>query len=199
MPLSPHLASLTAIDQPSKEHDHQLQDTNASQYPCKPRQFSLSGSVFIGRLLAACSCMVVSCCGASLAFRSNGRWRGGWRGLCGWSLLTFSAFGVGFALSTIGLGDPLTCWRFRWLLGKDEHCNYQPFHSDKIVSQKCLTPYNYRDTFIRMANVLNTDKQITVIAARRYVTVLHLHPIKSARDAVRAAIAQEFRNLDPAE
>ncbi len=28
---------------------------------------------------------------------------------------------------------------------------------------------------------------------RRHVTVLHLHPIKSAQDAVRAAIAQEFR------
>src|SRR5438876_1807841 len=27
----------------------------------------------------------------------------------------------------------------------------------------------------------------------RHVTVLHLHPIKSAQDAVRAAIAQEFR------
>jgi hypothetical protein len=34
---------------------------------------------------------------------------------------------------------------------------------------------------------------------RRHVTVLHIHPIKSARDAVRAAIAQEFRNLEPTE
>jgi hypothetical protein len=34
---------------------------------------------------------------------------------------------------------------------------------------------------------------------RRHVTVLHLHPIKSAEDAVRAAIVQEFRNLEPAE
>jgi hypothetical protein len=34
---------------------------------------------------------------------------------------------------------------------------------------------------------------------RRHVTVLHIHPIKTARDAVRAAIAQEFRNLEPAE
>lgn len=34
---------------------------------------------------------------------------------------------------------------------------------------------------------------------RRWVTVLHTHPIKSAEDAVRAAIAQEFRNLEPAE
>jgi hypothetical protein len=34
---------------------------------------------------------------------------------------------------------------------------------------------------------------------RQHVTVLHLHPIKSAQDAVRAAIVREFRNLEPAE
>lgn len=34
---------------------------------------------------------------------------------------------------------------------------------------------------------------------RRHVTVLHQHPIKSARDAVRAAIVQELRSLEPAE
>lgn len=34
---------------------------------------------------------------------------------------------------------------------------------------------------------------------RRHVTVLHGHPITSARDAVRAAIVQEFRTLEPAE
>ena len=34
---------------------------------------------------------------------------------------------------------------------------------------------------------------------RRHVTVLHLHPIKSAQDAVRAAIVQEDRNLGTAE
>jgi hypothetical protein len=34
---------------------------------------------------------------------------------------------------------------------------------------------------------------------RRHVTVLHIHPIKSARDAVRAAIVQEFRSLGTAE
>jgi hypothetical protein len=30
---------------------------------------------------------------------------------------------------------------------------------------------------------------------RRHVTVLHMHPIKSAQDAVRAAIIQESKNL----
>jgi hypothetical protein len=34
---------------------------------------------------------------------------------------------------------------------------------------------------------------------RRHVTVLHLHPIKSAQDAVRAYIVQEYRNLAPEE
>jgi hypothetical protein len=33
----------------------------------------------------------------------------------------------------------------------------------------------------------------------RHVTVLHLHPIKSARDAVRAAILQEAKSLEPEE
>lgn len=33
----------------------------------------------------------------------------------------------------------------------------------------------------------------------RHVTVLHLHPIKSAQDAVRAAILQEARGLEPEE
>jgi hypothetical protein len=34
---------------------------------------------------------------------------------------------------------------------------------------------------------------------QRHVTVLHNHPITSPVLAVRAAIAQEFRNLEPAE
>ena len=34
---------------------------------------------------------------------------------------------------------------------------------------------------------------------RQHVTVLHLHPIKSAQDAVRAAILQEFRSIEPEE
>ncbi len=31
---------------------------------------------------------------------------------------------------------------------------------------------------------------------RRHVTVLHIHPITSAREAVKAAIVQEFRSLE---
>jgi hypothetical protein len=33
---------------------------------------------------------------------------------------------------------------------------------------------------------------------RRHVTVLHSHPIESARQAVQAAIVQELRSLEPA-
>ena len=33
---------------------------------------------------------------------------------------------------------------------------------------------------------------------RRHVTILHSHPIESARQAVQAAIVQEFRSLEPA-
>jgi hypothetical protein len=33
---------------------------------------------------------------------------------------------------------------------------------------------------------------------RRHVTVLHNYPITSAKEAVRAAIVQEFRNAEPA-
>ena len=34
---------------------------------------------------------------------------------------------------------------------------------------------------------------------RRHVTVLHIHPITSAAAAVRAAIVQEYRSLEPEE
>jgi hypothetical protein len=34
---------------------------------------------------------------------------------------------------------------------------------------------------------------------RRHVTVLHTHPIKSAEDAVKAAIVQELKNLEPTQ
>jgi len=103
----------------------------------------------------------------------------------------------------------------------------QPLHGGLIVTQKyLLTSYNYCNTVMGigrlnpMANVLSKDKQISVIGALaegssirsieritgetdnpqkpvRHVTVLHLHPIKSAQDAVRAIILQEARNLEP--
>jgi hypothetical protein len=74
-----------------------------------------------------------------------------------------------------------------------------------------------------MANVLSTDKQVAIISAlaegsairqieritgvhldnpkhpRRHVTVLHIAPVLSAEAAVKAAIVQEFRSLEPAD
>ena len=52
-----------------------------------------------------------------------------------------------------------------------------------------------------MANVLNTDKQIMIVGAlaEGSSTVSHLGPIASAAHAVRAAIIQEFRSLEPAQ
>jgi hypothetical protein len=93
-----------------------------------------------------------------------------------------------------------------------------------IVSQKLLTQaqFLYYDNY--MANVLSFDKQITIVgslcegssirAIERLTgvhrdTIMRLgvrigqgctalcHPINSARDAVRAAIVQEFRSLEP--
>ena len=34
---------------------------------------------------------------------------------------------------------------------------------------------------------------------RRHVTVLHIHPVTSAAAAVKAAIVQEFRSVEPTE
>jgi hypothetical protein len=49
-------------------------------------------------------------------------------------------------------------------------------------------------------NYLQLDEVWGFIGKKeRHVTVLHLHPIKSAQDAVRAAILQEFRRLEPTE
>ena len=167
MPLTPHFISLTAINQPGEEHHNQLQNANGGQYPCKPRQFPLSSAVFVGCLLAVCFCMVIGCCGVSLAFRCNGRLRTGWRGLCGQGLIIVSLLGAGCALSTIGFGGPFVFWRFRWLLGEWEYdCeNKQPSHIIEIVSQKHLTSCYLCNTVISMANVLSTHKQIGVISA----------------------------------
>jgi IS1 family transposase len=74
---------------------------------------------------------------------------------------------MGGTLSTIAFGDPVTFWRFRWLLSEREYdCeDKQPFHNNKIVIQKHLTCNNNCNTVIGMANVLNADKQIAVISS----------------------------------
>jgi hypothetical protein len=67
-----------------------------------------------------------------------------------------------------------------------------------------------------MANVLQTEKKIAIIAAltegssirsvermtddgpKRHVTVLHVHPATTPIQAVRAALLQEYRDANPA-
>src|SRR6185437_8782967 len=105
------------------------------------------GKLFVECLLIALSCMVIACCGVSLAFWRNGRLRSGWRRLCGLGLIVLSAFVLSCAISTIGFGGPLVFWRFRWLLGENDYCYNQPFHRI-IVTQKLLTPDNYCNTVI---------------------------------------------------
>jgi hypothetical protein len=66
-----------------------------------------------------------------------------------------------------------------------------------------------RNTVIVVANVLNTDKQIAAIGAlaeeyvwsheteenkKRHITVLALHPVISAADAIHAAILRDYKN-----
>jgi IS1 family transposase len=59
---------------------------------------------------------------------------------------------------------------FLWFTGR-HNCHVendgdkQYFHGGQIVPQKYLTRNNYWGTVIRMANVLNTDKQIAIIGA----------------------------------
>ena len=69
-----------------------------------------------------------------------------------------------------GAGFVLT-GTFIWLTGHtrcdgaNQQSGQQPFHSGKSVTQKYLTTFNYRNTVIGMANVLNKDKQIAIIGA----------------------------------
>ena len=65
---------------------------------------------------------------------------------------------------------------------------------DGVVEVFDLT--NHPTAFRAYAWAHDTDDPMN---PRRHVTVLHIHPIKSAQDAVKAAIIQEFKNLEPAE
>ena len=65
---------------------------------------------------------------------------------------------------------------------------------DGVVEVFDLT--NHPTAFRAYALAHDTDDPMN---PRRHVTVLHIHPIKSAQDAVKAAIIQEFKNLEPAE
>jgi hypothetical protein len=190
MPRTAHLAGLTGIYPQGEEHYDQLQYAYASQHPCKPRQFPLSGPVFIGCLLVVCSSMAGSCCAASLAFRPNGRLRRDSRGLCGWTLLALSGFAMGCALSTIGFGSPFAFWRFRWLLDDENYCKNHPFHKGQIVSQKHLTTFCFCNTFSGMANVLRKKAKIGRPKLPKGEAKGKIVPVRFALDDLKAIAAR---------
>ncbi len=134
--LSPHLTRLASVNEPLQEHDYQLKERKDSERSCKPYEFPLNVPVFLVCLLVICGCCVAMFGGASLGFRFNGRLRRNWRGLCGCAIISLSWFFASCAISAVAFGSPFALWQLRWLLGEDEHCNYQPFHSGKTVTQQ---------------------------------------------------------------
>lgn len=136
VPRTTHLTRLTHVDTPLQEHDNKLQETYNSEHPCKPYEFSLSGSVFIICLLTICGRLAIMCVGNSLSFWPSGRLRQSWRGLCGCGLIGLGWFCGTCAISVVAFGSPPAFWHFHWLLGEDEHGDYQPLHSPEIVPRK---------------------------------------------------------------
>ena len=85
----------------------------------------------------------------------------------------------------------------------------QPSHSGNTVTQKPLTVPDYCITLIAIGRMQVFDLHGRPKASRvyawphdadgqkeRHLTVLHVAPITSAVEAVRAAIVQEFRTLE---
>ena len=72
------------------------------------------------------------------------------------------AFGGGVSCVSIAMGLGFLPAYYQRCTNNGEA---NPFHSDKSVTQKCLTTLYFCNTVIRMANVLNTDKKIAVIGA----------------------------------
>ncbi len=149
-----HDASLTAIYLKSEIHHSRLQKTNDYEQPCKNLDPVRS---LLPHLLLAMCCI--------------GLWRFGdylldhrWRRL-GVSVFFVGSVGLLSVLGDYPFGDPLAFWRFRWLLGEDEYCEYQPLHNGTIVLQKYLDKLYCCSTVIDMANVLNPDKKIAIIGA----------------------------------
>jgi hypothetical protein len=168
MPCPRHLVRLAAIDKQLQEHDSNLQNSYNGERACKPYQFPLNFPVFFTCIVIGFVCMVPINYGLEFICRSNLSMRGlgSKRGRWGWLLSVIGIVGLGSALSTVGLGSPFALWRFRWLLGEDDHCNEDGyFHSGQSVSQKDLTSFRLCNTFSDMANVLSGDKQTAIIAA----------------------------------
>jgi IS1 family transposase len=149
-----HDIRLSAIDDHLPYKREELQESNENQKPCKRLDLPLYLYVIVG---AGCGAMNF---GGWMLVIGRRKWH-----LLGWLALVLSSIGLLTDLGTFAFGTPLAFWRFNWLLGKDDNCKYQPFHSGQIVSQKSLTTYHLCNTVSVMANVLSTEKQAAIIAA----------------------------------
>ena len=153
--LACHDPCLPTVNTQREEHYDQLQNPNASEYPCKYLYPPLY--------------LYILCLGGSVGLVSVGGWLAGWRhGLwvrLGWFLGAIGVFSGGCVLSTMAFGSPFFLWSLRWLNGESHGKGCKGEYHGIIVTQKYLTRLYYCNTVIDMANVLNTDKQIAVIGA----------------------------------
>jgi IS1 family transposase len=124
------------------------------QKPCVEREPSLYTHILVSLLFAA-----IAIWGGEQIVDRNGHRR------LGLAVTVIAFFGLFCTFSDFGLGGPFAFWRFRWLLGEDDYCQYQPSHNGTIVLQKYLDNFYSCSTVIDMANVLPKDKQIAVISA----------------------------------
>jgi hypothetical protein len=76
-------------------------------------------------------------------------------------------------------------------------------HRESVSVKEKFNGETVWEGIVEVFDLIGHPKASTVYAwkndASHQVTVLHLGPIKSAADAVRAAIAQEFRSLETAD
>ncbi len=168
LPLEPHIASLplhlmgltrhdprlSAIDDHLSNKREELQEANKNQQPCKGLDLSLYLYVAIG-----VGCGILNFGGWMLVIGRR-KWR-----LLGWLVLVVSSVALLTDLGTFAFGSPLAFWRFRWLLGKDDYCEYQPLHSQKLYHKNYLTQATFCNTVSLMANTLSAERQTAIIAA----------------------------------
>jgi len=82
-------------------------------------------------------------------------------------------------------------------------------HVESVPVKETFQGKTVWDGIVEVFDLVGHDKASRVYAwahdtddpekPRRHVTVLHIHPVTSAAAAVRAAIIQDFRSLEPAE
>ncbi|HZP04588.1 MAG TPA: hypothetical protein VFB43_06780 [Terracidiphilus sp.] len=79
----------------------------------------------------------------------------------------------------------------------------EPTHRESVPVKETFKGQTVWEGVVEVFDLVGHPRAAIVYAwknaADHHVTVLHLGPIKSAADAVRAAIVQEFRSLENAE